>query len=269
MQQSTKKFSICFEVGLLILSICNAQQSFSETPTNQSVAQGSEAVLKCSIKKQKGSVVWCKDDSFCTFGRQRNFTDSRFELSGEESKGEHHLRIKNVSLIDDTKYQCQVTASESESAIKSDWAYLSVLVAPSSIKIISNNKLDNSSVVLIKNQSTTIECIAEDSNPACELVWYLDSNELNSTSEVSGLSVSNKRGQNKLYKTTGKITIKPKEQDDWQSKQLKCQCKNEMTLLQSLTIEDTKSISVNCELLLSDLFILLYYNHIISRCAGS
>ncbi len=102
-------------------------QTFVESPQNLSVAIGTEALLKCTIKNQRGEITWCKDDSFCTFGRRKNFTDQRLTLTGDSSKGEHHLLIKNSSILDDTKYQCQVTASENEQAIKSEWAYLTVL----------------------------------------------------------------------------------------------------------------------------------------------
>lgn len=43
------------------------------------------------------------------------------------SKGEHHLLIKNVSIVDNTKYQCQVTATDTEPAIKTEFAFVSVL----------------------------------------------------------------------------------------------------------------------------------------------
>jgi hypothetical protein len=44
-----------------------------------------------------------------------------------ESLGEHNFHIKNVSLDDNTKYQCQLTASDNEKAAKSEWAFLTVL----------------------------------------------------------------------------------------------------------------------------------------------
>lgn len=34
-----------------------------------------------------GELQWCKDESFCTFNRKKNFTDSRFSLKGDEKKG--------------------------------------------------------------------------------------------------------------------------------------------------------------------------------------
>lgn len=57
-------------------------------------------------------------------------------LLGDETKGEHHLLIKNVSIYDNTQYQCQVTANQNEKAIKSDWAFLTVLGTQTLLKLI-------------------------------------------------------------------------------------------------------------------------------------
>lgn len=81
--------------------------------------------------------------------------------------------IKNASLIDDTKYQCQVLATDKEPGIKSDWAYLTVLVKPSSIAITPNSKDDDTTIRLVVNQTAFIECLVEDSNPGCDIAWYL------------------------------------------------------------------------------------------------
>ena len=73
-----------------------------------------------------GDIIWCKD-GFCAFTRKRNFTDSRFSFIGDETKGEHHLNIRNVSINDNANYQCQVTANRNQKAIKSNLAFLTVL----------------------------------------------------------------------------------------------------------------------------------------------
>lgn len=41
-------------------------------------------------------------------------------------KGENHLLIRNASIVDNTKFQCQVTATDSEPAIKTDFAFITV-----------------------------------------------------------------------------------------------------------------------------------------------
>jgi hypothetical protein len=107
--------------------VAPCEQIFIEKPKNTSVLNGTEAILRCQIKNQKGDITWCRDDSFCTFGRKRNFTDSRLSLMGNEANGEHHLVIANATINDNTQYQCQVTATDYVEAIKSEWAFLTVV----------------------------------------------------------------------------------------------------------------------------------------------
>lgn len=105
----------------------NCEQSFIEKPKNTSVLNGTEAILRCHVKNQKGEIVWCRDESFCTFSRKRNFTDARMSFAGVEANGEHHLVIASANITDNTQYQCQVTASDYVEAIKSEWAFLTVV----------------------------------------------------------------------------------------------------------------------------------------------
>ena len=76
--------------------------------------------------------------------------------------------------------------------------------------------------------------------------FVLESKELQNSTEIAEIKTTSKKKDNKLYQTTSKITIKPANQDDWQPKSLKCECKNELTILQSLDMFDKKSISINC-----------------------
>ncbi|RNA25670.1 nephrin-like isoform X2 [Brachionus plicatilis] len=161
---------------LKILCSCSvllADQSFTEIARNTTVLQGEDVTLKCTVKNQKGEVFWCRDESFCVYTRKRNMTDPRLSFGGNETLGENHLVIKNASLSDDTKYQCQVLATDKEPSIKSDWAYLTVLIRPSTIAITPNSKDDDTTIRLVVNQTASIECLVEDSNPGCDIVWYL------------------------------------------------------------------------------------------------
>ncbi|CAF0721133.1 unnamed protein product [Brachionus calyciflorus] len=230
--------------ALYKFTFTNAQQTFAETPRNLSVLLGDDVTLKCTVKNQKGDVIWCKED-FCAFSRKRNITDPRVSFAGNETLGENHLVIKNISISDDTRYQCQVLATEKDPSIKSEWSYLTVLIKPSSISISSNSKVDDTTIRLVLNQSTTLECNAENSNPGCSLVWFLGTKELKTSSEISGLMTLPKKLPSKLYKTTGKITIKPLIMEDWHSKYLKCECQNAFTSMTSSSIYDSKLIIFN------------------------
>jgi hypothetical protein len=112
--------------GRLNIPTNPGQQYFIEQPTNVSVLVGGVAHLECTIGNQQGDVTWCKS-SFCTFGRRRNISDPRMSIVGDEKKGEHNLLIKDVDLHDNTRYQCQVTATDISSHIQSNWAWLTVL----------------------------------------------------------------------------------------------------------------------------------------------
>lgn len=46
-------------------------------------------------------------------------------------------------------------------------------VEPKSVIITSNNNDNKSLVRLTSNVSTVIECVAEGSNPGCDINWYL------------------------------------------------------------------------------------------------
>lgn len=53
-------------------------------------------------------------------------TNERYEMVGEASAGEHHLRVKNATLVDDADFQCQVGPADGHSAIRAT-GHLTVL----------------------------------------------------------------------------------------------------------------------------------------------
>jgi hypothetical protein len=136
---------------------------------------------------------------------------------------------------------------ENNPAIKTDWVYVSIISPPKSVTLVSNNKQDADSIVLVKNQTTIVECIAEESNPACMFTWFLDSSELKTGGEVTAITATSVK-KNKVFKTTGKISIKPLVSSDWQSKSLKCECGNQANISDTSQLSSSKSVSVNCKL---------------------
>ena len=73
------------------------------------------------------------------------------------------------------QYHCQVTASEKSKAIKSDLAFLTVLMPPKVVRMTQNIKNDVSAVKIALKVNSTIECVSEDSNPQVTFDWYLGS----------------------------------------------------------------------------------------------
>lgn len=60
------------------------------------------------------------------------------------------------------------------------------------------------------------------------------------------ISSTFKKNPNKTAKSTGKIVIKASSVKNWQSKQLKCECFNELRNFEANAVSDSKPISVNC-----------------------
>ncbi len=173
-----KVFPFIFPFILFIILNFKANQIFciqtvSESPKNVTILVGQDAILRCTVKNQKGDVIWCKD-SFCLFTRTRNISDSRISIIGDARNGEHHLQIKNVTLFDNTNYECQVNAHEMDKAAKSEKAFLNVLVKPTLISIETDLKVkDNATIRLKTNHTSTLTCISENSNPPCQFTWYI------------------------------------------------------------------------------------------------
>jgi hypothetical protein len=74
--------------------VSQTEQEFTVQPKNTSVLEGTESVLKCTVSNQQGEVVWCRD-SFCTFGRKRNVSESsRLTIGGDVTKGKARENLK-------------------------------------------------------------------------------------------------------------------------------------------------------------------------------
>ncbi len=148
-------------------------QTVTESPKNTTILLGEDATLRCTVKNQKGDVIWCKD-SFCLFTRTRSISDPRISLIGDARNGEHHLHIKNITIFDNANYQCQVNAHEMDKAAKSEEAFLTVLIKPSLIQIDIDPKIkDNTTIRLKTNFTSTLTCTSENSNPPCHFTWYI------------------------------------------------------------------------------------------------
>lgn len=74
------------------------QQTFGEQPQNTSVLAGNEVKLKCSVKNQKGEAIWCKDEGFCTFGRNKTFIESRYSIEGDANNGKKSVVSLSLTL---------------------------------------------------------------------------------------------------------------------------------------------------------------------------
>lgn len=83
-------------------------QKFVIEPDNVSATIGSKVILPCRVTGKQGVLQWTKDDF--GLGTHRNLTAfERYTMGGVEEDGDHNLRIDNLQLEDDAKYQCQVS----------------------------------------------------------------------------------------------------------------------------------------------------------------
>lgn len=86
----------------------NVNQKFTVEPENLSANAGTKVTLPCRVIGKHGLLQWTKDDF--GLGTDRNLTGfERYSMIGIEEDGDHNLRIDNVTLEDDAKYQCQVS----------------------------------------------------------------------------------------------------------------------------------------------------------------
>jgi hypothetical protein len=73
------KFFNLFLLNYLIGYCQNFVQTISVSPVNTSVTTGDDVILKCTVNNLQGELTWCRNE-FCTFGRNRTITNSRFSI---------------------------------------------------------------------------------------------------------------------------------------------------------------------------------------------
>lgn len=108
--------SVTYVILILMMVIWSAVTAVTETtnqkfaiePESLSATIGSKIVLPCRVIGKQGVLQWTKDDF--GLGTHRNLTAfDRYAMVGVEEDGDHNLRIENIQLEDDAKYQCQVS----------------------------------------------------------------------------------------------------------------------------------------------------------------
>ncbi|XP_059045843.1 irregular chiasm C-roughest protein-like isoform X2 [Achroia grisella] len=162
------------DVGVWILAVAMLltgcygyqEQRFAMEPQDQSAIVGSRVTLPCRVENKVGALQWTKDDF--GLGTHRNLSGyERYSMIGSDEEGDYSLDIKNVTLEDDGKYQCQVSSGlNGEPAIRSRYAQLMVLVAPDPPRIIQGAFIDAT-----EDQPVDIECVSVGGKPAAEITW--------------------------------------------------------------------------------------------------
>uniref|UniRef100_A0A4W3H7H0 Ig-like domain-containing protein n=1 Tax=Callorhinchus milii TaxID=7868 RepID=A0A4W3H7H0_CALMI len=107
----------CFLFCILVFcgGVKGFVSSFNEEPESVDVIIGSETILKCAISNYSGLIQWTRD-GFALGGTLAAWP--RYQIIGDQSNGEYHLKITDIELSDDAMFECQATeiAKRSKSA---------------------------------------------------------------------------------------------------------------------------------------------------------
>ncbi|KAG7295222.1 hypothetical protein JYU34_022194 [Plutella xylostella] len=101
-------------VVLVLVSLCGCssghqEQKFAMEPQDQTAVVGSRVTLPCRVEHKSGQLQWTKDDF--GLGLQRDLSGyERYRMIGSDEEGDYSLDIRDVTLDDDAKYQCQVSS---------------------------------------------------------------------------------------------------------------------------------------------------------------
>ncbi|CAN8178926.1 unnamed protein product, partial [Coccothraustes coccothraustes] len=143
-------------------------------PANHSVLLGEGAELRCQVRVGV-AVQWSRGGLM--LGATPTRAHPRYRLVGDPAKGEHHLRIRPVTLEDDDVFTCQ--AGEGRESRASRPAQLSVLVPPSRPQL---ELLEGAELPLVGGAEVQVRCHAHDARPAPTLELRLGEQPLTDVS---------------------------------------------------------------------------------------
>ncbi|XP_063980627.1 nephrin-like isoform X1 [Diachasmimorpha longicaudata] len=162
---------------VLMTAVCNAIQSFDETPQYTEVNPGQDAKLICRVIGKRGTCIWQKDQKPIGMHLQK------YEWVGSPDVGDCSLWVRAATLeFDDGLWQCQVTPSDftSQDALTSEPARLVVRVSPHrpQIEYAGAVILPGGNVTARAGETATLTCTARYGNPPPLIKWYLSHTEL-------------------------------------------------------------------------------------------
>ncbi|XP_068144561.1 nephrin isoform X1 [Drosophila tropicalis] len=183
-----------------------AVQKFRITPHDLQILEGTDTLLRCEVASRSGKVQWTKDGFALGFSAViPGFP--RYSVLVDAKHGIYNLQIKNATLEDDAEYQCQVGPAVGNPAIRAN-AKLSIVAAPSTIMIEGYAR--NAKVEVVEKQNLTLKCIAENANPAAEIVWYQGDVPVDIVPLVSINQTAVKR-----FTTSSTLHLQPHSEDDY------------------------------------------------------
>lgn len=206
-------------VMLTIISTVLAEQTFVETPKSTNATVNSTVIFKCVIRDKAGEVQWTKDGVM--MGYEREYPGwPRHSVIGGVSQNiyEYSMKIVDVQLSDDGAYNCHVIRTDTNAYLKSDPAYLTVLVPPDPPVILGGT---TQQVVL--GQAKNISCVSTNGKPGATITWAKGSEKL--TNNIVSRTEKNE-GNDKREKTTSHVLITPTVEDH--GKRIECSAYNQV-----------------------------------------
>ncbi|KPJ04831.1 Irregular chiasm C-roughest protein [Papilio xuthus] len=97
------------------------EQKFAMEPQDQTAVVGSRVILPCRVENKVGQLQWTKDDFGLGLHRDLSGYD-RYKMIGSDEEGDYSLDIREVTLEDDAKYQCQVSSGLRGPGFESQYA---------------------------------------------------------------------------------------------------------------------------------------------------
>ncbi|XP_062566284.1 cell adhesion molecule 2-like isoform X1 [Saccostrea cucullata] len=153
------------------------------TTSNYTYIAGETAILYCAVENLgTKTVTWRRalPSVILTVGLFTYFGDSRFQTHNVIHKDQWNLHIRNVSLEDEGRYECQVSTKARD--IRRSF-YLTVKEQTSTIHISGKTYVE-------KNQRLVLLCNASsDSYPPDDLDWFMNGHKIVSN-EREGITIT-------------------------------------------------------------------------------
>ncbi|KAJ3642020.1 hypothetical protein Zmor_028484 [Zophobas morio] len=225
-------------VGLSL--VYGQQQYFRVQPRDVKVREGGEAMLECEVANLAGQVQWAKEGFTLGFWSVIPSLP-RHSVIVDRRHGIFNLRVSNVSLEDDAKYECQVGPARSHKAIRAR-VRLNVISPPSSVEILDHRH--NSTVEIKENEEFHLECRVRNAKPAAKIVWYRGNVELNIPNrddQIIEVTWKNWHKRVTRYDTHSRISLKPTAEDD--QAEYTCEARHE-ALSSDIPMRTTVQLSV-------------------------
>ena len=187
---------------MLVLSLAsvrsrNLQQTFVAQPESLTVREGETVILRCGVSHKEGVLQWTKDDF--GLGTSRSLPGySRMSMVGGDNST-WDLRIENITLEEDGRYQCQVGATATMGPIRSEYAVVTVVSPPPPPELSVTQQIWS----VEEGGVAKVECISGGGHPAAMLRW-----RLNGELVTSGISENVTRmGESKKMVTVSTLTF--------------------------------------------------------------